>query len=127
MNDLTKTNSRAGERGAISIKSLLGIVVAAVLVFVLFKVAPVYIEERGLTIEVDELARISAVRNLKREEIQKGIDKLSADYELPSDSINLVSKESDKAQISVKYVRSIDLLLTQYDWKVEYTANGRSL
>jgi hypothetical protein len=127
MNDMAKINSRAGERGAVSIKTLLGLVAAALLAFVLIKVAPAYIEERGLTIEVDELARISAVRNLKKEEIQKGIDKLNTDYELPAGSINIVSQGSDMAQISVKYVRSIDLIVTQYDWKVDYTANGRSL
>lgn len=127
MNDLAKINLRAGERGAITIKTAISLVLVSILAFVLVKVAPVYIEERGITIEVDELARISAVRNLKKEDIQKGIDKLRSEYELPTGSINLVSQGGDRAQISLKYIRSIDLIFTQYDWKVDYTANGRSL
>lgn len=127
MNTMSKINKRAGERGAITIKTAISLTLVCVVVFILIKVVPVYIEQRGVTIEVDELARISAVRNLKKEDVLKGIDKLRSDYELPTGSINLVSQGTDAAQISVKYTRSIDFLFTKYDWKVDYTARGKSL
>jgi len=127
MKTTAKINERAGERGAITIKTAFTFVLLGIAAFLLVKIAPVYVEERGVKIEIDELARISAVRNLKKEDIQKGMDKLRSDYDLPSGSINLVSAGGDRAQISVKYTRLIDLLVYKYDWNVDYTANGRSL
>lgn len=127
MMNTSNINGRAGERGAITIKTAFTFVLAGIVAFLLIKVGPIYVEERGLKIEVDELARISAVRNLKKEEIQKGMDKLRADYDLPSGSLNLVSLGAERAQITVKYTRSIDFLVYKYDWNVDYTANGKAL
>lgn len=127
MEKMTETNARAGERGAVTIKTALSFVLAGILAFLVIKIAPAYIEQRGLTIEIDELARIIAVRNLKKEEIQRKLDQLRSDYDLPAGSLNLVSQGAERSQISVKYTRSINLIVTQYDWKVDYTANGRAL
>ena len=42
-------------------------------------------------------------------------------------SINLVSREQGRVQISIKYEKSIDLLVTTYQWKVAHTADGKDL
>ncbi|HWP44511.1 MAG TPA: hypothetical protein VNO14_14795 [Blastocatellia bacterium] len=127
MKNVAQTYERAGERGAVSIKTLVTFVVLAAAAFVVIKIAPVYIEERELTHEVSELARISAVRNYKEAEIQKGIEKLRLQYNLPEGTITLISHAENSAQIQLKYNKQIDFLVTTYSWQVDYTASGKGI
>jgi Flp pilus assembly protein TadG len=127
MKTVVDTESRAGERGAVHIKTVLLLVALGVLAFVALKVAPVYIEQRKVTAEVEELARISSVRNYKEDEIKKRIEKLRNDFSLPEGSINLAHHAENNAQITVKYNKQIDFLLTTYTWQVNYTASGKGI
>jgi hypothetical protein len=127
MKKAAKPDGRAGERGAITIKTLLSFVLLGIALFVVLKVAPVYIEQRQLTFEVDELARISAVRNYREAEVKKGIEKLRLEYSLPEGSINLVSHGENSAHILLKYNKQIDFLVASYNWEVDYTAKGRGI
>ncbi|MFY9610222.1 MAG: hypothetical protein WAU45_16615 [Blastocatellia bacterium] len=124
--DLLETNSRSDERGAISIKALLGLSIAAVAVFTLIKFVPVYVEQQQLIHEVDELARTAAVRGWRDDRIALDVKRLRSEYSLPDDSINFVSKDR-RVQVVVGYKRDIDLLLTSFTWQVDYTANGKEL
>jgi hypothetical protein len=126
MNKVTVFDSREGERGAVKITTILLVLVLIAVTFTVIKIVPVYTEERQLTHDIDELARISAVRNYKQEQVEKGIEKLRTAYELPENSITLVSQAQNHVQIDVKYNKVIDLLVTTYDWKVEYSAKGRA-
>lgn len=120
-------NSRPQERGAISIKALFGMVVVAIAAFVVIKVAPVYIAEREVTYKVDDLANKSAVRNTKEDDIKKQIEFIRKEYDLPDNSITLVSRETGKVSISVTYQKDVDLLVTTYKWKVNYTSAGKDI
>ena len=121
-----ETKPRGGERGAISIKALLGLVIAAVAVFTLIKFVPVYVEQQQVKHEVDEVARTAAVRGWKDDKIALEFKRLGNDYNLPDGSINFVSKDRH-VQVVVGYKRDIDLLVTSYIWQVDYTANGKEL
>ena len=127
MSNVTGTDARSRERGAISIKVLLIFVLLGVAAFMVIKIAPVYIDERQVTFKVDDLANKSAVRNAKEEVIQKAIDTIQKEYDLPQDSITLVSREQGKVQISINYQKDIDLLVTTYQWKVAHTVSGKDL
>lgn len=124
MSNLSK--ARVNERGAVSIKTILVMTLSALTIFSVFKVTPVYMEQRQVVYEVDELANKAAVRNLKAEEIKKAAESLRSKYELPEGSINVMNVSENKAQINVSYNRVIDLLVTKYNWKVDYLANGKS-
>ena len=117
----------AGERGAVTIKTIVMLCGVATVVFLSLKIAPVYIEQRKVIYDVEEVARISAVRNYKEEKIDPELGKIRTAYELPEGSISLIKKEGQTVQIGVNYTRSIDLLVTTYDWKVEHTVIGREL
>lgn len=119
-------NSRAGERGAISIKTLFMFLVAATGVFLVIKIAPVYIEQKKVSYAVDELARVAAVRGWKEDKINQDIKRLSGEYDLPDGSINFTARERN-VQIVVGYHRDIDLLVTTYTWQVSYTTIGREI
>lgn len=127
MSNTTGTDALPQERGAISIKVLLMLVLLGAATFIVIKIAPVYIDERQVTFKVDDLANKSAVRNSKEDDIKKAIEAIKKDYNLPENSINLVSREAGKVQISLSYQKDIDLLVTTYQWKVNYTAAGKDL
>lgn len=127
MSNVTSTDARPRERGAISIKVLLGLVLVGVAAFVVIKIAPVYVNERQVTYRVDDLANKSAVRNSKEDVIKKAIEAIQKEYDLPENSITLVTREPGKVQISLSYQKDIDFLVTTYQWKVAHTAAGKDL
>ena len=126
MRDGLNRNARAGERGAISIKALLILFMVGVVAFVVIKFVPVYVEQRKLMWDVEELARIAAVRNWKEDKIEPEVKKIRGTYDLPDGSINVVKHDRD-VQIKVGYIRAIDLVVTTYDWKVDRTIVGKEL
>lgn len=127
MSNVTGTDARSRERGAISIKALLGLVLVGVAAFIVIKLAPVYIEQQKVVHDVNELARIAAVRGWKEDRITQDIKRLSVEYDLPDDGINFISRGEKGVQIAVSYQRNIDLLVTTYSWKVDHTALGKDL
>ena len=127
MSNVTGIDARRQERGAISIKALLGLVLVAIVAFTAIKIAPVYIEQQTVVHEVNELARIAAVRGWKEERIAQDIKRLAVAYNIPDNGINFVSRSDKGVQIAINYQRDIDLLVTTYLWKVDYTAMGKEL
>ena len=123
----TGADARPRERGAISIKVLFTLILIGIAAFIVIKMAPVYIDERQLAYEVDELANHSAVRNTKEDDIKKAIEVIRKEYDLPEDSISLVHREAGRIQISVNYQKDIDFLVATYPRKVNYTINGKDL
>ena len=126
MSDVLSADSRAGERGAVSIKAMLMIFVLTSVVFLTVKLAPLYVEQRGVIYDVEELARIAAVRGWKEDKINPELTKIRGKYALPEGSINLVSRDQS-VRITVGYTRAVDLLVTTYDWKVEHTIIGKEI
>ncbi|HVF89586.1 MAG TPA: hypothetical protein VNH22_05930 [Blastocatellia bacterium] len=132
MRDEATRHPRPNERGAISIGTLFALIAVASVVFAVIKVFPVYTEERRVHYDVDELANKSTVRESKIDDIQKRIERILSDNDLPAGSISLVSQDKltnheKGVQIQVNYSRTIDLLVTSYVWKVNYKALGKTL
>jgi hypothetical protein len=123
----TGADARPRERGAISIRVLLTLILIGAVAFIVIKIAPVYIDERQLAFKVDDLANKSAVRNTKEVDINRAIEVIRQEYELPENSISLVSREPGKVKISITYQKDIDFLVTTYQRKVNYTVNGKDL
>jgi hypothetical protein len=111
--------------GAARIKTVLGLLVLAAIVFAVIKIAPVYIEEKQLIHDVDELARVSALRGYDSKKINEEIAKLEKRYDLSEGSINIESREKGAVKISIRYNVPINLLVTTYIWKVDYVAEGK--
>jgi Flp pilus assembly protein TadG len=122
-------NRLGNERGAVQIKTVLIVTFLLVTVFTLIKVVPVYIEQQEVAHDTDELARKAAMglSVYNADKIKAELDKLTRDYNLPEGSLALVSRGDNTAQITVKYTRSIDFVVTNYAWNVDYTASGKGL
>jgi hypothetical protein len=126
MNRDSKTDFRRSERGAITIKALLSLLIAAAAAFMLIKFVPVYVEQQQVKHEVDELARKAAVRGMRDDQIALEVKRLRTDYSLPDDSINFVNRDR-RVQVVVGYNRDVDLLFTNYSWRVDYITFGKEL
>jgi hypothetical protein len=124
---MKKIDSRAGERGAVSIKTLFTFLAIGVIVFAVIKFTPVYTEQRQIIFDVEEMAQKASVRNLKEVDVKKAIENLRTKYDLPEGSIKLDSLGENKVQITLGYTRVIDLMVTSYNWPVNYIANGKAL
>lgn len=124
---MNSRESRARERGAVSIKTIVILFVLFCAAFLMLKLVPVYVEQRKVIFDVEELARIATVRSFKDERIVPEITKIRSTYELPDGSINLLQRVGPGVQIGVNYTRSVDLLVTTYSWKVEHTVVGKEL
>jgi uncharacterized membrane protein len=124
---MNSRNPRAGERGAVSIKTIITVFIVACVAFVVMKIAPVYIEQRKVIYDVEELARIAAVRNFKDDKITAELGRICGSYELPEGSINLTQHNGQTVHIAITYTRSVDLVVTTYSWKVEHTIIGKDL
>ncbi|PYT05079.1 MAG: hypothetical protein DMF60_13060 [Acidobacteria bacterium] len=127
MSNVKCTDARPRELGAISIKAVLMLLFVAIVAFMVIKIAPVYVDERQVTYKVEDLANKSAVRNSKEVDINKAIEAIRKEYDLPENSIALVSREQGKVQISINYQKTIDLVVTTYEWKVAHKADGKDL
>ena len=124
---MTNRNKRAGERGAVKIQTIVAIFLLLCVALLIIKITPVYIEQRKVIYDVEELARIAAVRGYKEDKIQPELGKICGTYELPEGSISFVQRDGQTVKIAVNYTRAVDLLVTTYSWKVEHTIVGKEL
>src|SRR5437868_15306979 len=127
MSDRKSVGSRAGERGAVSIKAILSIGLALAALFVVIKIVPVYWDEQQIKHQVDELARITENQNMKPEKISKRIEEIRSEFNLPEDSIMMTAVSNQSAQFFLKYSVTIDFIVSSYVWKVDYVTVGRGL
>lgn len=109
----------AGERGAISIKTLLVFVIVSVTALLVIKITPIYIEQTRVIHDVSELANKAAVRNWKEDKINPEIKLIQKEYDLPEGGITFVTRDDKGVHLSIAYQRNIDLFVTTYEWKVE--------
>ena len=126
MMEAAVTEARPAERGAVSIKLLLALLLLAATVVVVIKVVPVYIEQRAVLFDVDEVARIGYVRNLSEEKIKAELEKVRTRNDLPADSLTLLGRDGI-VKVQVSYSRTINLLVTDYVWRVDSAISSKSL
>lgn len=113
------------ERGAVKITTVLWLSILLIVVFLAIKISPVYIEQKEIAHEVEELARKASVRNTEKDKIQKEIADLEKRYSLKDGSITIATKEVDNVSVAVKYTVPIDFWVTRYDWKCDYRVQGK--
>ena len=126
MMEAAVTKARPGERGAVSIKMILVLLLVAATVVIVVKVVPVYIEQRAVLFDVDEVARIAYVRNLTDEKIKMELEKVRTKNDLPVDSLTLLGRDGI-VKVQVSYSRTINLLVTDYVWRVDRAISSKSL
>jgi hypothetical protein len=129
MNTLFQGKRSESQRGAISIKSLIILVVFVSAIFLCIKMVPVFIEQHSITDEVDDLSRKAALNMAayNSDKIGTALSIIQHDHDLPEGSLTLDSIGPNSAEIAVKYTRNIDLLVTTYAWTVDYKSVGKGI
>ena len=125
MSNVVAKETRRGERGAISIKTLLVLVVVGVMALLVVKVAPVYVEQTRVIHDANELANKAAVRGWKEDKIKTEIKLVQKEYDLPDGGITFVTRDEKGVHLGIAYQRNIDLLVTTYEWKVDRPVVGK--
>ena len=120
MSNLIGKQAGANQRGAISIKALLVLVVVGVTALLVIKITPVYVEQTRVIHDVGELANKAAVRNWKEDKINPEIKLIQKEYDLPEGGITFVTRDERGVHLSIAYQRNIDLFVTTYEWKVDH-------
>ena len=118
MRNLTDNQTRASERGAISIKTLLMFVLVGVTAMLIIKITPVYIEQTRVIHDVNEMGNKAAVRGWKDDKINSEIKVIQKEYDLPEGGITFVTRDEKGVHLDIAYQRNIDLFVTTYEWKV---------
>jgi len=120
MSNVAGKEIRAGERGAISIKALLVLVLVGITVLLVVKITPVYVEQTRVIHDANELANKAAVRGWKEDKINTEIKLIQKDYDLPEGCITFVARDEKGVHLGITYQRNIDLFVTTYEWKVDH-------
>ena len=120
-------NFRSGQNGAVKITTLLifaGLLAAA---FVLWKVIPVYYQQEKTLHDTEELANKASLglSAYSKEYVEKRIQEIIQENDLPAGSVSLVSRDQDRTTIAVKYSEPIDFIVTTYNWDVDHTMVGK--
>ena len=125
MSNVVAKETRRGERGAISIKTLLVLVVVGVTALLVVKVTPVYVEQTRVVHDANELANKAAVRGWKEDKINSEIRLVQKQYDLPEGGITFVARDEKGVHLGIAYQRNIDLFVTTYEWKVDRPVVGK--
>jgi hypothetical protein len=125
MSNSTDRQTRAGERGAISIKTLLVLVFVGAAALLVVKITPVYVEQTRVIHDANELANKAAVRGWKEDKINSEIKLVQKEYELPEGGITFVTRDEKGVHLGITYQRNIDLFVTTYEWKVDHPVVGK--
>lgn len=125
MSNTAGKETRTGERGAISIKTLLVLVFVGVTALLVIKITPVYVEQTRVIHDATELANKAAVRGWKEDRINSEIKLVQKEYDLPEGGITFVTRDEKGVRLGVAYQRNIDLFLTTYEWKVDHPVVGK--
>lgn len=120
MKNLTDNQARAGERGAISIKTLFVLVFVGVVALLVIKITPIYIEQTRVIHDVSEMGNKAAVRGWKEDKINSEIKLIQKEYDLPEGGITFVTRDEKGVHLGITYQRNIDLFVTTYEWKVDH-------
>ena len=120
MSNLIDKKTRAGERGAISIKALLVLVFVGVTALLVIKITPVYVEQTRVIHDVSEMGNKAAVRGWKEDKINSEIKLIQKEYDLPEGGITFVTRDERGVHLNIVYQRKIDFFVTTYDWKVDH-------
>ncbi|HKV42249.1 MAG TPA: hypothetical protein VJX67_23805 [Blastocatellia bacterium] len=124
-----RIGSHNGERGAVKIKTALIFLGLAIGLAIIIKIAPVYVDQQEVEHDSDELARKVSVgmppfNNPDR--IARDVKQIIADHGLPEGSI-VITSHDNTAEVTVKYTKQIDFLVTTYDWTVDYVNQQKGI
>jgi hypothetical protein len=116
------------ERGAGQLKTILVVLVIALIIYAAIKIVPAYVNNYQLADKMEEQARFAIVNRYSEEQIRDNIFKVCQELEIPAkkEDIKVVSTNS-VVKISMQYTVPVDVLSFHLDLHFAPTSENKAL
>jgi hypothetical protein len=117
--------SRHSQRGEGKLKAIIYTVILVTLVFLAFKLVPLYVAEYQLKDKMNEQAKFAVVNRYSEDQIRDILMKVIQDLDIPAtrDDIKMVNTNHGVA-ISISYTVPVDFLVYKTDITFSPTSEG---
>jgi hypothetical protein len=123
----TAVRSRS-ERGAGRLKTILVVVVIALIIYSAIRIVPAYVNNYQLADKMEEQARFAIVNRYTEEQVRDNIFKVCQELEIPAkkEDIKVVSNNA-VVKISLQYTVPVDVLTYHLDLHFAPTSENKAL
>lgn len=125
-NRTTLRRGRRSERGEGYGKLIAYLLVLALAGYLAIKNVPTYLQVQNLKHELAEKARGAGTMNVAVEKVRKDVDAIARQYDVPADDVKVL-KDGRTLKIRLSTTKTLDLLVTDYEWKVQQESTGAAL
>lgn len=125
-NGSTMRRGRRSERGEGYGKLVAYLMVLAIAGYLAIKNVPTYLQVQNLKHELAEKARGAGTMNVPVERVRKEVDLIVRDYDVPAEHVK-VTKDGKTLRIRLSTTKKLDLLVTDYEWKIQEESTGAAL
>jgi cell division protein FtsL len=119
---------RRAERGAVTLKTVVLVALAALAIYLAFKLVPPYVSEYQLQDKMQELARFGIVNHYSDEQIRDNVFKVAQDLDLPAKREDIkVTVTQSIVRISLEYTVPVDLLFYSTELHFSPSSENKSI
>jgi hypothetical protein len=119
---------RRAERGAVTLKTVVLVALAALAIYLAFKLVPPYVSEYQLQDKMQELARFGIVNRYSDEQIRDNVFKVAQDLDLPAKREDIkVTVTQSIVRISLEYTVPVDLLFYSTELHFSPSSENKSI
>jgi hypothetical protein len=116
------------QRGEGKIKTIMVLLVFAVLIFIGFRTIPAYVAEYQLADKMQEVARFAVVTRQSEDQIRENIYKVMQDLNIPAKKEDIKISTGDRGvTISLDYRVPVDLVVFQTELHFTPSSENKSL
>jgi len=126
MTDKNLKRRRACERGEGNGKFILYLAFIAILAWIAIQNLPTYFKVQNLKHDMAELARGAGAQGIPVDKIQKEAVRIAGENDVPTKDVS-VTKDGPNLKITVNTVRTLNFIVTNYEWKINEQFDGKQL
>jgi hypothetical protein len=126
MTDKDLKRRYAYERGEGNGKFILYLAFIAVLAWLAIQNLPIYFKIQNLRHDLAELARGAGAQGVPVDKVQKEAVRIAGENDVPTKDVS-VTKDGPNLKITLNTVRTLNLIVTQYEWKINEQFDGRQM
>jgi hypothetical protein len=125
---ISMKRGRRAERGAVTLKTVVLVALAALAIYLAFKLVPPYVSEYQLQDKMQELARFGIVNHYSDEQIRDNVFKVAQDLDLPAKREDIkVTVTQSIVRISLEYTVPVDLLFYSTELHFSPSSENKSI
>lgn len=115
--DTTRMRRRRSERGEGGGKFIVYLLFLAIGGYLAIQNVPTYFKMQNLKHDLAELARGAGAVNMSVEKVRKRADEIAQSYDVSPSDVK-VDKNGRNLKISLSTTRTLNFIVTDYEWKI---------